>query len=105
MLIASISRFDMSFAHAQWVGLSIPLSSTTNRIINTKLAITRRPNCLYDLWLKFDSCNSLLSSVHTLLVNILECFRLYTKQNYYYYIMITSITRFGFALGVKPCAF
>ena len=34
---------------------------------------------------KFDSCNSLLSSVHTLLVNILRCVRLYIKRKYYYY--------------------
>src|SRR6218665_223787 len=31
---------------------------------------------------KFDSCNSLLSSVHTLLVNILRCVRLYIKRKY-----------------------
>ena len=38
---------------------------------------------------KFDSCNSLLSSVHTLLVNILRCVRLYIKRKYYYnYIII-----------------
>ena len=50
-------------------------------------------NCLYDvMWrpvaalrLKFDSCNSLLSFVHTLLVNILRCVRLYIKRKYYYY--------------------
>ena len=34
---------------------------------------------------KFDSCNSLLSFVHTLLVNILQCVRLYIKRKYYYY--------------------
>jgi len=33
---------------------------------------------------KFDSCNSLLSYVHTL-VNILWCVRLYIKRKYYYY--------------------
>jgi len=33
--------------------------------------------CLED---EFDSCNSLLSSVHTLLVNILPCVRLYIKN-------------------------
>src|SRR6218665_1136070 len=32
---------------------------------------------------KLDSCNSLLSSVHTLLVNILRCVRLYIKRKYY----------------------
>jgi len=37
------------------------------------------------LWLKFDCCNSLLSPVHTLLINILRCVRLYIKQKYYYY--------------------
>src|SRR6218665_401845 len=34
------------------------------------------------LAVKFDSCNSLLSSVHTLLVNILRCVRLYIKGIY-----------------------
>jgi len=37
---------------------------------------------------KFDSCNSLLSSVHTLLVNILRYVRLYTKRKYYYYYAV-----------------
>src|SRR6218665_3010914 len=32
---------------------------------------------------KFDSCNNLPSSVHTLLVNILRCVRLYIKRKYY----------------------
>ena len=36
---------------------------------------------------KFDSCNGLLSSVHTLLVNILPCVRLYIKQKYYIIII------------------
>src|SRR6218665_382126 len=31
---------------------------------------------------KFDLCNSLLSSVHTLPVNILRCVRLYIKRKY-----------------------
>src|SRR6218665_1360189 len=31
---------------------------------------------------KFDSCNGQLSSVHTLLVNILRCVRLYIKRKY-----------------------
>ena len=35
----------------------------------------------------FDSCSSLLSSVHTLLVNILRCVRLYIKRKYYYIII------------------
>jgi len=34
---------------------------------------------------KFASCNSLLSSVHTLLVNILRCVRFYIKRKYYDY--------------------
>src|SRR6218665_406710 len=33
---------------------------------------------------KFDSCNSLLSSVHTLLVNILWGVRLYIKRNHHH---------------------
>src|SRR6218665_2612533 len=40
---------------------------------------------------KFDSCNSLISSVHTLLVNILQCVGLYIKRKYYYYIIIINI--------------
>src|SRR6218665_2086336 len=32
---------------------------------------------------KFDSCNSLLSSFHALLVNILRCVRLYIKRKHY----------------------
>jgi len=34
---------------------------------------------------KFDSYNSLLSSVHSFIVNILRCVRLYIKWKYYYY--------------------
>src|SRR6218665_2698157 len=34
---------------------------------------------------KFDSYNSLLSSIHTLLIDILRCVRLCIKQKYYYY--------------------
>jgi len=37
------------------------------------------------LAVKFYSCNNLLSSVHTLLVNILQYVRLYIKRKYYYY--------------------
>src|SRR6218665_1363403 len=40
---------------------------------------------------KFNSCNSLLSSVHTLRVNILSCVRLYIKTKillYYYYLFL-----------------
>ena len=42
---------------------------------------------------KFDSCNSLLSSVHTLLVNILQCVRLYIKRKYlfYFYLYRTAL--------------
>ena len=40
------------------------------------------------LAVKFDSCNNLLSSVHTLLVNSLWYVRLYIKRKYYYYIII-----------------
>src|SRR6218665_1059007 len=40
---------------------------------------------------KFDSCNSLLSSVHSLLVNILRCVRLYIKRKKYYYDVIGSL--------------
>jgi len=35
------------------------------------------------LAVKFDSCNNLLSSVHTILVNILPDVRLYIKRKYY----------------------
>ena len=40
---------------------------------------------------KFDSCNSLLSSVYTLLVNILRCVRLYIKRKYYDIINYKSL--------------
>src|SRR6218665_1606789 len=43
---------------------------------------------------KFDSCNSLLSSVHTLLVNILRCVRLYIKRKYY--ILYNAISCLSF---------
>ena len=36
----------------------------------------------------WDSYDNLLSSLHTLLVNILRCVRLYIKRNYYYIIII-----------------
>ena len=49
----------------------------------------RRP--VAALWLKFNSCNSLLSSVHILLVNILRCVRLHIKRKYYYYYYYTYI--------------
>ena len=47
-------------------------------------------NFLYDamrrpvaaLRLKFDSCNSMISYAHTLLVNIILCVRLYIKRKY-----------------------
>ena len=32
-------------------------------------------------------CHSLLSSVHTMLVNILRCVRLHITQKYYYYFI------------------
>jgi len=35
----SISQFDMSCAHAHWVGSLIPLSCATNSIANTQLTI------------------------------------------------------------------
>ena len=41
------------------------------------------------LAVKFD-CNNLLSSVHTLLVNILWCVRLYIKRKYYVIISYTK---------------
>ena len=55
-------------------------------------------SCLYDvMWrpawhlaVKFNSCNNLLSFVHTLLVNILRHDRLYIKRKYYYYIIIIT---------------
>jgi len=54
---------------------------------------------------KFDSCNSLLSSVHTLLVNILWCVRLYIKRKYYYnmaklgmFIWLNSVQSYNMAL-------
>src|SRR6218665_2922471 len=42
---------------------------------------------------KLDSCNSLLSSDHTLLVNILRCVRFYIKNKYYYYKYISRFTK------------
>src|SRR6218665_182949 len=50
-------------------------------------------SCLYDMmWplcgclvAKFYSCNSLLSSIHTLPVSTLLCVRLYIKRKYCYY--------------------
>ena len=60
--------------------------STSSRHVGTfGKSFTR--NCLYDaivaqcgrLAAKFDSYNSLLSSVHSFIVNILRCVRLYIK--------------------------
>ena len=57
---------------------------------------------LYDvMWLpclvaKFDSCNSLLSSIHTLLVNILWCVRLYIKRKYH---ILTDLGHFLMAVA------
>ena len=39
---------------------------------------------------KFDSCYSLLSSIHTLLINILRYVRLYIKQKYCIIIIIMT---------------
>jgi len=46
----------------------------------------------WHLAVNFNSCNNLLSSVHTLLVglNILRHVRLYIKRKYYYYIIIIT---------------
>jgi len=73
-------------------------STSSYHVLNLGKSFTR--NCLYDvtwrlmaaLWLKFDSCNSLLSSVYTVLVNILRCVRLYNKRKYYYIIVIIICT-------------
>ena len=65
--------------------------STSSRHVGT-LGKSFTHYCLYDvMWCpvaalqvaKIDSCNS-LSSVHTLLVNIRRCVRLYIKRKYYY---------------------
>src|SRR6218665_3344953 len=68
-------------------------STSSRHVGNLGKSFTR--NCLYDgcscLAAKFDSCNSLLSSVHTLIVNILRCFRLYIKRKYYYYYYTNPI--------------
>src|SRR6218665_3627135 len=69
---------------AKWI-LSVPsvrkvsarFDSTSSRHVGI-LGKSFTRNCLYD------GCNSLLSSVHTLLVNILRCVRLYIKRKYYY---------------------
>src|SRR6218665_3098936 len=71
-------------------------STSSSHVKTLGKSFTR--NCLYDvLWrpvaalrLKFDSCNSLLSSVHTSLVNILRCVRLYIKNE----TIIINITLF-----------
>src|SRR6218665_546259 len=51
--------------------------------------LTCRPMCFWlrqkKCLLRASSCNSLLSSIHTLFVNILWCVRLYIKRKYYYY--------------------
>ena len=50
--------------------------------------LTCRPMCFWlrqkKCLLRASSCNSLLSSIHTLFVNILWCVRLYIKRKYYY---------------------
>src|SRR6218665_4107783 len=53
------------------------------------------------LAVKFDSCNSLLSSIHTLLLKILRCVRLYIiglNEN------INTVCRgiFGYNIEIKP---
>jgi len=55
---------------------------------------------------KFDSCNSLLSSVHTLLVNIPRCVRLYTKRKYYilYIMILCSICCCTFSITQGGCS-
>ena len=54
-------------------------------------------SCLYnEMWcpawlaVKFDTCNNLLSSIHTLLVSILQYVRLYIKRKIYIMITISS---------------
>ena len=72
--------------------------STSSRHVET-LGKSFTRNCLYDvIWrpvaallLKFDSCNSLLSHIHTLLVNILRCVRLYINRKYYIWTIIIII--------------
>src|SRR6218665_3166166 len=73
--------FDAFGAKGRW------FESHSSRHVRTLgRSVTR--SCLYDvIWAlrgcltaKFDCCNSLLSSVHTLLVNILRCVRLYIKN-------------------------
>jgi len=53
-------------------------------------------NCLDNvIWrgflvVKLDSCNNLLSSIHTLLVNILRFVGLYVKRKHYYYYYVAN---------------
>src|SRR6218665_3337785 len=49
---------------------------------------------------KFDSCNSLLPSVHTLPVNVLRCVRLYIKRNIMITIQLLPSVPLSFLLGV-----
>ena len=86
--------------------------STSNHHVET-LGKSFTRNCLYNvMWRpvaafrqKFDSCNSLLSSVHTLLVNILRCVRLYIKRKYI--ISMASLwlllIGFGYSGSVLVC--
>src|SRR6218665_1178414 len=47
------------------------------------------------LVVKFDSCNNLLSSVHTLLVNFLQYVRFYINGKYYYYYYYNYAVEFN----------
>ena len=61
-----------------------PLAATLGPLASPSLVIACMMdvvNCI-SLAAKFDSCNSL--SVHTLLVNSLQCVKLYIKRKYYY---------------------
>src|SRR6218665_970838 len=64
---------------------SIWFDSTSSRRVET-LGKSFTRNCLYDvirrLVANLDSCDRPLSSVHTLLVNILRCVILYIKRTY-----------------------
>src|SRR6218665_2959700 len=90
MSIGLVNIVDAFGAEGPW------LDSTFSRHVGT-LGKSFTRNCLYGvMWrpvaalrLKFDSCNSLLSSVHTLLANILRCVRLYIKQFNFQFFSIT----------------
>ena len=68
--------------------VQITLAATQGLWASPSLVAARMTSCgtlCGCLSAKFDSCNHLLSSVHTLLVNILWCVRLYIKRKCYYY--------------------